>query len=297
MPTKEVVARRFKIKLTKLEPRSQELTEAKKKASGIKKRLHKDFSISSIRRLGSHTKRTAIRIASDLDLLSVLRRNELTWGGGHKKSDTILRNIRQSLKNTYPTTSIRKDGQAVVIEFGQGRHSVDVVPAVYETQGKGNYPIYRIPDGSGGWMETAPDLDTQTFKKYDRKARGQLSRLVRLFKGWAIARTSTTSISGIHLERVFSTNNLGIGVQTYQSLFLEALHTLHTRDGRALRDPLGISGYIPLARTERMARRILKAVTLSLEHAEKAMDAQRSGDSKEAVRQWRIVFNKSFPSY
>ena len=134
------------------------------------------------------------------------------------------------------------------------------------------------------------------FKAENKKAGGKLAGLVRLLKVWCRTRNTPIPLTGIHIERLLWTLGTANGPATYSTLFAEGLYALDRRGGAALRDPLQVSGLIPVAESPAQVESVLRSVGYSLDHALAALDAEEGGKTDEAVRQWRIVFNNAFPS-
>src|SRR5437870_4370407 len=112
--------------------------------------------------MGSHARGTAIRRHSDLDMLLILRKPEAMWGGRLVSSDTILQRVQDDLRARYRSTPVRRDGMAVALDFGDGKHSLDLVPCIF-SRFANLRPVYLIPDADGGWFETSPATHNRYF--------------------------------------------------------------------------------------------------------------------------------------
>jgi hypothetical protein len=246
--------------------------------------------------LGSFARATAIHGASDVDLLLVLSRSALTWSGNLKSSGRALGEVREALRERYPGTSIGRDGQAVVVSFNDGGHPVDVVPACYLEQGGSlNYPLYAIPDGQNGWMQTSPGAHNKFIGDADARSAGKLKYVSQAFKVWRDARSGGVPISAFHVELVLATEAVADGARGYSSIFRDLLIVLARRECAALRDPIGVSGLIAASATEPKRQQAARTILDSARHADAALTAERLGDAREALRQWDIVFNGQFP--
>jgi hypothetical protein len=246
--------------------------------------------------IGSLARGTAVHGLSDLDLLLVLTRKALTWGSNLKASTTVLGEVRDALRDRYRATGIGRDGQAVVANFNDGDHSVDIVPGCYlEQGGRYNYPIYAIPDGCGGWMRTSPGSHNRYISDADARARGQLKYVAQLFKVWRQARAVLVPISGFHVELLLAYEGICEGARSYSAILRDLFVILANRGCAGLRDPVEISGVIPAANSEAKRQQALRTVTDSALHADAALRAERAGEIREALRQWNIVFNGEFP--
>ena len=289
------VAQRFTRLIARIQPLPNEVRQARAHFLQVRARLSTSFIVSKIVPIGSHAKHTAVRSVSDVDVLAVLRRREARWGGSYVTSETFLRRVRDDLVARYPATLIRRDGQAVVIGFGQGKHRVDVVPAIYHRPSSNGYPIYSIPDGLGGWLETAPDIHAAYFQQSDRRSGGKLGRVVQMLKLWAQWRATPLPLLSFHLEMLLASSRVAEQVMPYSRAVALSFALLNARSAAALRDPTGISGLILAADTEAKRELLVRAIGFASEHATAAFVAERHGDSAEAVRQWRIVFGEWFP--
>lgn len=86
-----------------------------------------------------------------------------------------------------------------------------------------------------------------------------------------------------------------VGAKSYTQCLVEAFQLLAERGGRALQDPVGISGLIPAANTDSKRSQLATAVRNAAFHAIRAWEAEAGRNTPEAVRQWDIVFNGHFP--
>lgn len=289
------VATQFRVLLKEIAPQSAEVTRAKRHFKGIKTRIAKSYSVVRASIIGSHVKNTALRRLSDVDVLLVLRRDEIKWGDGVISSGTLLKNIRDELRGRYPTTDIRRDAQAVAVRFGRGEHGVDVVPAVFGGPSPTKHPVYIIPDGAGGWITTSPDGQLKALKAADEKSGGKLKAIIRLMKWWMFSRAQWIPLDSTHLEAVVVKTGVP-RAGSYSTILSNVFVTLHRRAGSAIRDPIGISGLLPIASTDAQKQDVLSALRYAADHSRRAVAAEAEGNHQEAIRQWKIVYNQSFPS-
>ena len=290
------VGRRFQQFIQRLQPRLADVRRARSHFLQVRACIAKGFAVSKIVPAGSHAKGTAVQGISDVDVFTVLRRDEARWGRTFESSSTVLRRVRDQLVGRYPTTSIRRDEQAVVIAFRRGENPVDVVPAFFYRAAPNGYPLYLIPDGTGDWLTTSPDIHAAYLSDSDARTRGKLKRVVQMVKFWAKWRGTPLGLSSFHTEVVFASHSVAAGVMPYSEAVCDALATLRLRQGAALRDPCGVSGLIPATGTETQRTTLSTALEFAHYHASAAVDAESDGNWREAVRQWRIVFGEFFPA-
>ncbi len=279
----------------RIQPMESELLAAKLHRASVKSRMEKAFALHSMRDIGSHCRGTAIRQFSDLDLMVVLRKGEVTWGGSVVSSDTIIRRVLAELRGRFVASDIRRDGLAATIAFGSTKQSLDVVPAVFSRFDKnGMRPVFLIPDGQGGWLETSPQVHDRYFAKAQEASGNKLRKVSQLIKWWKHARASSLPIRSFYADMVLSAYGTCTGAKTYGQCLYEFFNALSNGRCGALPDPCGISGNIAATDTEAQRQQLLTSVEYALAHSRAALIAQQRQDAREANRQWDIVFNGCF---
>jgi hypothetical protein len=204
--------------------------------------------------------------------------------------------MREDLASAFPNTRVGRDGMAVTVSFGGGAYSLDVVPAVYAGKHVGGRPLYSIPAPDGSWLETSPEAHTAGFLAQDRRSGARLKRVVQLVKHWAHARVHPIPINSFHVELVLAARGVALTPGPYSRHVAVAFHELARRAGAAIVDPLRISHLVPCAATSAKRKTVAAALRHACKHAQSAVAAESAGDTTEAIRQWRIVFNLDFPA-
>lgn len=276
--------------IEKIQPRPVELQKAMFHSVSVRKRLNKSFDLKRFIKIGSHSRGTAIRSFSDIDFLAVLAKNEAKWGGNIISSTTFLEKIRDDLNDRFTQTTVRRDMQAVVVSFGQGQHSMDIVPAIFYRFHKSR-PVYWIPDGSDKWIETSPELHNNFILRARQRSGSKLIKLLQLLKWWKISREEPIPILSFHMDILFAESDVCIGIKPYTRCLYEAFQLLKERDCRGVRDPIEIAGTIYASNTDAQLEVVNQAVNYAFSHAQSAMQAEAWKDYEEANRQWNIVFN------
>lgn len=279
--------------IVKIQPRPKELQKAMLHSITVKRRLNKSFDLKKFVKIGSHSRATAIRSFSDVDFMPVLARNEAKWAGKTVNSSSVLSRIRDDLSERFPFTKVRRDLQAVVVEFGSGQHAMDIVPAIFSRFVAKTGPVFWIPDGYDEWIESSPQSQRVFMKKANNRSGSKLYRVIQLLKWWKFSRSSPIPIDSFHLEMLLAASDICTGVKSYSQCLFDSFKLLAERECRGLRDPLGISGVIYAAKTDGQWKEINQAVNYALEHSRKAVQAESWKDYEEAIRQWNIVFNWS----
>jgi hypothetical protein len=277
--------------IAKIQPIAGEREKAMLHSITVRSRLNKSFDLKKFTKIGSHSRGTAIRRFSDVDFMAVLARNEAKWGGKIVSSSTVLNRVRDDLTDRYPQTTVRRDLQAVVIDFGGGQHAMDVVPAIFLRFMPNVGPLYLIPDGYDGWIETSPEIHNKFIMNANVSSGSKLVKVIQLIKWWTVSRTQSIPIQSFHIEMLLATEKVCSGIKSYTQCLYDTFKLLADRECRGLRDPLGISGVIYTAKTETQWEEINNAVNYALEHSRKALYAESWRDFEETKRQWNIVFN------
>lgn len=290
------VADGFKTLLSRIEPTERDIEVYESHRQSITRRLETVFATNRVELIGSYARGSSIRTTSDIDLLLTLKREEVRRGEGYKTSSTILDHVRNELLSRYPATPVKRDVHAIVVQFADNQHPVDVVPGFYLQHGGAmNYPIFAIPDGRGWWMQTSPQSHNKFINDADTQSGGKLKRVARLIKFWRRCRTPRIPLNSFHVELFLAEEKVCVGPMSYALCVNNALAKLANRQCKPLDDPMGISGQVPAAYTEDKKRRAQEAVLASAKRAYNALQAADAGNTREALRLWDLVFNGNFP--
>ncbi|MBF8275847.1 MAG: hypothetical protein HW390_920 [Candidatus Brocadiaceae bacterium] len=153
----------------------------------ITQRLNTDFwnttsDTSHSLYVGSYGRNTAIQGISDLDMIfqlpySVYEKYNNYSGNGQS---ALLQAVKASVETTYSTTSIRSDGQVIVVPFSDGI-SFEVVPAFINEDDS-----YTYPDANNGgrWRITNPKPEIQVVRSRNNACNGNLVLLCRMVRAW-----------------------------------------------------------------------------------------------------------------
>jgi len=180
------VGTRFNTFLSNLELTSTQIDDAKTKYNGVCTCLHDNYfrtsyTGSSKLLVGSYGKNTAIAPPTDIDVLFCMPSSEFTRydsynGNGQSQ---LLQDIKNKLLVKYPSTSMRADGQVVMVNFVS--YNLDVVPA-FETQ-NGSYLIPNTTSG-GSWKLTNPNAEMSSITESNQRSKGNTVKLIKMVKAW-----------------------------------------------------------------------------------------------------------------
>lgn len=242
-------------------------------------------------RAGSYGHGTNIPKYSDVDLFMVM--DEDDWSGN---SATDLRDVCRVLKARFPTTGVRTSNPAVLVPFGQtATERFEVIPA-YEADDYDEHETFWIPDRGGGWLRAAP----REHKAYVNRINDQVAKrakpLIRLVKQWNAL--SRAGLSSIYIElRVCQRLDAEVESVRYAIEFARTLADFQGIGLRDMRDPLGIASMIKPCSTPAKRAHALIQVKWGVHAATAALEAEASGDIREAFGWWREAFNGNFPAY
>lgn len=132
--------------------------------------------------VGSYGRNTAIGGISDLDVVmqlpyAVYEQHNAHIGNGQS---ALLQKVKTSVEKTYSTTSIRADGQVIVIPFNDGI-SFELMPAFLNKDNS-----YTFPDANGGgrWRTTNPRPEIAAIRDRNNACNGNLIPLCRMARAW-----------------------------------------------------------------------------------------------------------------
>jgi hypothetical protein len=167
----------------------------------ITQRLNTDFwnttpDVAHSLYVGSYGRNTAIGGFSDLDMLMQLPYSTYEQYNGHAGNgqSALLQAVKTSVEKTYSTTSIRADGQVIVIPFTDGI-SFELVPAFINKDDS-----YTYPDANSGgrWRVTNPRAEIKAIRDRNDACNGNLVPLCRIMRAWK--RTWDVPIGGLLID-------------------------------------------------------------------------------------------------
>lgn len=146
--------------------------------------------------VGSFGRNTAIDGFSDLDMLFQLPYKMWEQYNGHSGNgqSALLQAVRTSIAKTYSTTSIRADGQVILVPFTDGI-TFEVVPAFVNKADS-----YTYPDANNGgiWKTTNPRPEIAAIQARNSACNGNLVPLCRMMRAWK--RKWDVSIGGLLVD-------------------------------------------------------------------------------------------------
>lgn len=180
------VSQRFAVLLDNLKLTSTQQEDGRTKHAGVRSALNTHYYGTSSQYtnsllVGSWGKSTATRPPRDIDVmfvlpLSVYERYERVTGN---KQSQLLQEVKGVLQRAYPSTTMRADGQVIIVPFTS--YAVEVVPAFVLTSGQ-----YYICDTNGGgkYKTVDPVAEEKAISASDGQTNGNARNLIRMMKRW-----------------------------------------------------------------------------------------------------------------
>lgn len=252
--------------------------------------LDKRFVILDSFATGSVPRYTAVRGLSDLDVLVALHIE-------HIKSRTptqLLTAVRDCLASYGRSSKIRRDGQAITLEY-ETWPNVDVVPASRIESSSGGVSHYLIPDGiTDKWITARPRLHDTTMSEANKDSGDTFKRLVKMMKWWN--HINGAGMRSFHIE-VVALNSFGSADQYPWLINRWFKKAGELTEAGWLRYEGSIADeYLTTAK-----RRDLIAKLKAAEHASAAawyLTYDDKNEDAQAIVLWRKLFGtERFPAY
>jgi len=131
--------------------------------------------------VGSVGRNTAIKGTSDVDLIFDLPQETYNKFNAYESNgqSALLQEVKNYLKERYPNTDLRGDGQVVVVEFVN--YTVEVVPGFKQSDDSFKYPDSN--DG-GSWKKTDPLPEQDASKACNENTYGNFENLCHMLRMW-----------------------------------------------------------------------------------------------------------------
>lgn len=132
--------------------------------------------------VGSYGRSTAIHGLSDLDMIfqlpyAMYQQHDTHIGNGQS---ALLQTVKRSIERTYSKTSIRADGQVILVPFTDGI-TFEVVPVFVNKDESYTYPD---ANGGGSWKVTNPRPEIDAIRVRNSACNNNLVALCRMMRAW-----------------------------------------------------------------------------------------------------------------
>ena len=274
-----------------LTPTREQSQSAKRHRVLIEICLKKSFEMTRFVPIGSFGNGTSIRGYSDVDYFACIPNKNL-----YEDSFTTLQAVREVLLGRFQDADITMRPPAVRVRFGaDASDSTEIVPADFLQGDHGGNFIYKIADGTGGWLRSSPDAHHTYVDQVDRKLGGKVKPLVCVLKAWKYYHGAP--IRSFYLEMYIAHYTSQKKSILFSKDVRNILTLLWENQLPALPDPKGIIGNISPCATKEQKFHALDKLDFAFTRAEEARAAENAGKISDAFYWWNVVFAKKFPSY
>jgi hypothetical protein len=248
-----------------------------------------DSDSANSRLIGSWGKQLQVRPPRDVDVLFTL-----PWDVYHRfearagnRQSQLLQEVRGVLATDYLQTTLRGDGQVVVVQLTSA--TVEVVPAFAFDDGQ--FWICDTHDG-GAYRVSDPSAELAALEVSDMANEGATRRLIRILKQWQ--RHCDVPIKSFQLEHLaveflrewpYSRDLFWIDwmVRDFFAYLLSRQNGVLMMPGTFIQVPLG-DAWAPKARTAHAT-------------ADRAFYLERDNQDVSAGLEWQSLFGTMIPMY
>ncbi len=180
------VAQRFNSFLSNIQLTEAQVDDGTTKHTGVRTCLNNHYwnsasGTANSSLVGSWGKKTRVRPTRDIDVLFELPASvyeRFNNKSGNKQSQ-LLQEVKGVLDGCYTATTMRGDGQVVIIPFAT--QAVEVAPAFSLTNGQ--YYICDTNNG-GSWKTIDPVAELNSLSDSDKLCNSNTRALIRMMKKW-----------------------------------------------------------------------------------------------------------------
>lgn len=180
------LAKDFEYFCSQITPSDKELKDSKIKIQRIVKKLNQNYyEIDSdsdhLYIVGSVGRNTAISNISDYDIIFELPHETYLKFNSYSNNGQsyLLQEVKKVIKETYPSTDIKGDGQVIVVQFTD--YKIEVVPGFKEDDNRFKYPDSN--DG-GRWKYTDPIPEKNASLKQIEATNNNYKRFANILRSW-----------------------------------------------------------------------------------------------------------------
>ena len=261
----------------------------------ITKQLNKDFWNSESDTLhsfyvGSYGRGTEIH-TSDIDMIMQLQYETYVQYNAYTNNgqSALLQAVKTSIEKTYKPTSIRADGQVIILNFDDNI-CFDVVPAFLNIDGS-----YTFPDANDGgkWRTTNPKPEIEVMTSSNINWNKNLKRLCRMGRAWK--EKWDVPIGGLLIDTLAYNFLSNYQYKDKSYLYYDFMsrdffaYMKDQKDNQQYWLAVGTNQYVYTKGN--FQYKALRCYNISLEAIEKEKDYQATAKSK-----WREIYGTKFPS-
>lgn len=277
--------------LKRLTPTSAQREAGASHRASVKAALESRLEIGTFSEIGSFKHGTGVRGHSDIDALVSVRTDRPS------SSYTALTWVKDALSARFPLTFVGIRRPAVVVRFGGGYETWEIIPGFMTLRGAQGQYVYDIPGASTGpgWIDSAPREHLDYVNDCNQQpSKGNAKDLARLIKAWKYYRD--VPISSFYLEMRCA--QYVKGIETYVHIWdvCLLLEKLLKDELAAMNDPKGASGRIRPCSSDTTRQEALSKLSTAAGRARKALDAYLADKPDDTFYYLDLLFGGKFPA-
>lgn len=259
--------------------------------ASVKSALASRLKVNSFFESGSFSHGTGVRNKSDVDVFVSL---------GETKPDSsysALTWVKGALERSFPRTGVRIRRPAVVVEFGGGYETWEVIPAFLTARGALSQHIYDIPGPGAGaaYIDSAPKEHLDYVNECNKTPHdGDAKDLARLIKAWKYYRN--VPISSFYLEMRCAQHVANQSTYIHVWDVCQLLEELNRHQLAAMNDPKGATGRFYACSSDTTKEDALSKLEAAANRARKALDAHNADKPDDAFYYLDLLFGGKFPA-
>lgn len=235
---------------------------------------------------GSYGRYSGIHGISDLDMLYIIPPSE--WATYRNDPSKALDHAKIAIQKTYPTSSLRKDRNVVVVEMQD--FTFEIVP-VFEWKG-----VFKYPDthNGGKWRKCDTRAELKAFRELNNQRNDNLRKLAKMIRAWKVR--NDVKMSGFLIDtlcyRFFKDNTDydQVSFGSFDKMVRDFFEFLSKEPNRGFYYAFGsnskVSVYLPFQ----------KAAESALRSAKAAIEARSKGQEAKCNQHYKSIFGTKFPN-
>jgi hypothetical protein len=281
----------FDVFLSRLTPTEAQRSAGAKHRASVKAALEARLNTGRFIETGSFSHGTGIRGYSDIDALISIRSDQ------PDSSYTALNWVKDALSERFPRTPVKIRRPAVVVEFGGGYETWEIIPGFITGRGTMKQFVYDVPSPKAGtgWIDSAPNEHLAYVNRANKKSGpGNAKALARLVKAWKYYRN--VPVSSFYLEMRCAQHIMRHSTYIHAWDLCEILESLHSHKLAAMNDPSEATGRIRACSSDSNREEALTKLSRAATRARLALDAKKADKPDDAFYYLDKLFAGHFPS-
>lgn len=276
--------------LRRLVPTESQREAGASHRASVQAALEKKLTVKYFFESGSFSHGTGVRGFSDIDAF-------VSLGGTRPDlSYTALEWVKDAMTARFPSTTVVIRRPAVVVKFGGGYETWEIIPAFLTGRGDAGQLVYDIPGPSTGsaWIDSAPQEHLKYVNECNKKPNeGNAKDLTRLIKAWKYYRN--VPISSFYLEMRCAQHVARQASYIHIWDVCQLLESLNDHELASMNDPKGAAGRIYPCSSDANKADTLSKLQTAATRARKALDAYNAKNFDTAFTYLDLLFGEKFP--